>query len=96
MSKQFPSSLLLQGPKFPPENHIDRGASKTLVSQFWFDIVCFEQLKGIIEATPGEAYMGREIFRTRDDPGFAESLQAHGLSLIELRVLKGSQPNQTV
>jgi hypothetical protein len=66
-----------------------------MVLQRDFGTVDTNQFDKLIEAPPGQAYVVRMKFRTRDDPWLAKGRQSHGLCAIELRILEGCEAYQS-
>ena len=70
--------------------------TETLIAQLTADTVVAQQIQRGIEATARQGDVLRETFRIADDAWLVPYRHTHGLGLVELGILEGSQTDQAV
>ena len=96
MGDQSPGGRYLLGPQLAMECDIERPAREAFVTQNGLDLQARQKFAHIIQTSSGKADMAGMILGTGNDAGFGVRWQSHRLVFIELGVLKGRQPEQTV
>ncbi len=71
-------------------------AHKTLVANNRLDLVSFKKGDNLVETSPWQGQVTWKVFTAADDARLVECLQSHGLSLVELGILKRCDPEQPV
>src|ERR1700693_6058934 len=67
-----------------------------LVMDRWLDVMCFKKLRYLGQAPTRQSNVVGEILAARDYSRLVECGKAHCLGLIEFRILKCGQAEQTI
>ena len=96
MCQYLSNGICLLRPEGAAKCHFDGNTACTFILQLQSKLVFLEELLQVSKRPSRQAYVTRKILSAFYYPWLAESRKPHRLRTVEVRILKGCQPNDTI